>query len=100
LPKKPEFKRPDFRTFVTEQRTLLFMQIAVLLGLLIECFMFIALLYYGRPPADEFAQIHQFFLVAAVWVLTIDAGVVLFWWVTKQGRLRAGREPTEAPANE
>lgn len=78
----------DFRTFVTEQQMLLFMQIAVLLGLLVQVIMFVALLWYGRPPEGQYSQIHDFFLVSAVWVLTIDAGVVLFWWVTKQGKKR------------
>ncbi len=88
--KRPDFKRPDFRTFVTEQKMLLFMQIAVLLGLVIQAIMFTAFLWYGNPGAavtpSEFASIHQFFLVAAVWVLTIDVGIVLFWWMTRQGR--------------
>lgn len=79
-------KTSDFRTFVTEQRMLLLMQIAVLLGLLVQVIMFVALLWYGRPSEGQYSQIHNFFLVSAVWVLTIDAGVVLFWWVTKQGK--------------
>lgn len=92
-------KKPDFRTFVTEQKTLLFMQIAVLLGLLVQSIMFVALLFYGRPPEGEYNLIHHFFLVAAAWILTIDAGVVLFWWLTNQGRLRTARGPAESQAN-
>ena len=94
LPKKPDFKRPDFktpdfRTFVTEQKMLLFMQVLILLGLVAQAFMFIAFLWYGKPPEGQYALIREYFLVAAVWVLTINAGIVLFWWVTKQGRARS-----------
>ena len=92
-------KKPDFKTFVTEQKMLLFMQIAVLLGLLIEVILFASLLWYGRPPEGSYALIHDFFYVAAVWVFAIDAGVVLFWWVTKQGRpqsIRGGSQTGES----
>ncbi len=75
-------RRNRFRTFVTEQKTLLFTQVAILMGLVIQIGLFFALLYYGRPPSTEYALVLQFFVVAAVWVLTINIGVLLFWWVS------------------
>ncbi|UCE09324.1 MAG: hypothetical protein JSW61_10130 [Candidatus Thorarchaeota archaeon] len=78
--------RTRFKTFVTEQRMLLITQIAILLGLVIQVIMFAFLLWYGRPAdSSDTALVQQFFLVAALWVITIDLGVGLFWWVSKQG---------------
>jgi hypothetical protein len=65
---------------------LLFTQMAILLGLIIQLVMFAFLLWYGRPAdSSETALVQQFFLVAALWVITINVGVALFWWVSKQG---------------
>ncbi|TFG12192.1 hypothetical protein EU537_10275 [Candidatus Thorarchaeota archaeon] len=75
-----------FKTFVTEQKTLLFFQIMILLGLLIQVIMFFAFIWYGRPPAWDYEAISQFFLVAALWIITINISVVLFWWVSRLGK--------------
>lgn len=77
--------RRRFKTFVTEQKTLLFFQIMILLGLLVQVIMFFAYIWYGRPPEGDYLAIAQFFLVAAIWVLTINTGIVLFWWVSRLG---------------
>ncbi|MDF1541318.1 MAG: hypothetical protein P1Q69_20640 [Candidatus Thorarchaeota archaeon] len=74
-----------FKTFVTEQKMLLFTQIAILIGLGVEIGMFFALLLWGRPPGDQFELIFQFFGTAALWVMVINIGVVLFWWVSGLG---------------
>ncbi len=47
--------------------------------------MFVAYIWYGRPAPTDTAMIIQFFTVAAFWVLTIDGGVFLFWWVSRLG---------------
>ncbi|MHA1902582.1 MAG: hypothetical protein ACXADL_02700 [Candidatus Thorarchaeota archaeon] len=84
--------RQRFKTFVTEQKMLFFFQILILIGLAIQAGIFFALLWYGRPPATDFALVLDFFLVAAVWVLTINVGIVLFWWIS-----RLGEWPIESP---
>lgn len=73
------------KTFVTGQRMMLFTQVMILMGLAIQVGLFFAYLWYGSPPAGNYSLIIQFFLVAAVWVMTINAGVVLFWWVSNLG---------------
>ena len=80
-----KLSRQRFKTFVTEQKFLLFMQIMILIGLAVEVGMFFALLWYGRPPATNIDQILQFFTVSALWVIVINMGIVLFWWVSKHG---------------
>lgn len=64
---------------------LLFTQIAILIGIFVEIGMFFSLLAWGRPPATEYELIFQFFWTAALWVIVIDIGVVLFWWVSGLG---------------
>ncbi len=73
------------KTFATEQKMLLFTQLSILLGLAIQVCMFIALIIWGRPPANDTALVLQFFLTAALWVLTINASTFLFWWVSRLG---------------
>jgi hypothetical protein len=77
----------DFKikTFATEQKMLLFTQIMILVGLAIQAGMFFALLWWGRPPANDYALVLEFFMVAALWVIVINLGIVLFWWVSKLG---------------
>ena len=77
--------RQRFKTFVTEQKMLFFFQILILIGLAIQAGIFFSLLWYGRPPGSDFALVLDFFLVTAVWVLTINVGIVLFWWVSRLG---------------
>lgn len=74
-----------FKTFVTEQKMLLFTQIAILIGLGVEIGIFFSLLIWGRPPGDQFELVFQFFWTAALWVIVINIGVVLFWWVSGLG---------------
>jgi hypothetical protein len=57
----------------------------ILLGLLVQVVMLFAFIWYGRPPATDYEAISQFFLVAALWVITINISVVLFWWVSRLG---------------
>jgi hypothetical protein len=78
---------------------LLATQIFILLGIIIEIGMFFALLWYGRPPSTEFELIFQFFIVAALWVVIIDVGVVLFWWVSKQGQWPFEANPDQVKTN-
>lgn len=79
-------RRSRFKTFVTEQKMLLFTQIIILMGLMVQVIMLAALIWYGRPAdSSDTALVLQFFYVAALWVITIDIGVVVFWWVSKQG---------------
>ena len=80
------------KTFVTGQRMLLFTQVMILVGLAVQIGLFFAYLWYGSPPAGSYALIIQFFLVAAVWVLTINAGLVLFWWVSNLGAKQRERQ--------
>ncbi|MFO7836056.1 MAG: hypothetical protein R6V83_05335 [Candidatus Thorarchaeota archaeon] len=87
--------RRRFKTFATEQKTLLFFQIMILLGLLIQVAMFFAYLWYGRPPEGAYVVIAQFFLVAAIWVLTINTGIVLFWWVSRLGTWPVGETSSD-----
>ena len=61
--------------------------------------MFFALLWYGRPAATEFELIYQFFIVTALWVLVINVGVVLFWWVSKQGQWPFEEHPDHIRTN-
>ncbi len=77
--------REKFKTFVTEQKMLFFTQVVILLGLLVQVIMFASLLWWGRPDASNTALVLQFFAVAAFWVITIDIGVALFWWISNQG---------------
>ena len=68
--------------------TLLFFQIAIVLGLLVQLGMFFVFLWLTYPQiTSNPALLIQFFTTAALWVLTIDAGIWLFWWVAKHGRL-------------
>lgn len=73
------------RTFATEQKMLLFTQLGILFGLLVQVIMFFALIWYGRPPSTDFDLVLQFFTVTALWIITINIGVVLFWWVSRLG---------------
>lgn len=73
------------KTFVTEQKMLLFTQIAILIGLLIQVGIFFSLLWWGRPPGTDYALVFQFYWTAALWVIVINIGVVLFWWVSSLG---------------
>ncbi|MBD3407565.1 MAG: hypothetical protein GF411_15720 [Candidatus Lokiarchaeota archaeon] len=79
--------RENVKTFVTWQRTLLFFQICIILGILVQGIIFATLLWWGRPPLSNLALVLQFYQVLAFWVLTINASVILFWWVTKNGRV-------------
>lgn len=78
-------KGQKFKTFVTEQKTILLTQIGILLGLLVQVVMFFSLIWYGRPPATNIELVLQFFTVCALWIITINIGVVLFWWVSRLG---------------
>ncbi|MHA1908582.1 MAG: hypothetical protein ACW98Y_14870 [Candidatus Thorarchaeota archaeon] len=73
------------KTFVTEQKMLLFSQIAILIGIMVEIGIFFSLLWWGRPPATEYALVFQFYWTAALWVIIINMGVILFWWVSSLG---------------
>ncbi len=77
--------REKFKTFVTEQKMLFFTQIMILLGLFVQVIIFAALLVWGRPPSNNIPLVLEFFAVVALWVITIDIGVVLFWWVSERG---------------
>ncbi|MCK5238568.1 MAG: hypothetical protein KAR33_03405 [Candidatus Thorarchaeota archaeon] len=74
-----------FKTFVSEQKMLLFTQIAILMGLVIEIGIFFSLLWWGRPPAIEYALVFQFYWTLALWVIIINMGIILFWWVSSLG---------------
>ncbi len=74
-----------FKTFVTEQKMILFTQIGILFGLLVQVIMFFSLIWYGRPSAFNTALVLQFFTVCAFWIITINIGVILFWWVSRLG---------------
>ena len=68
--------------------TLLFFQITIILGLLVQLGMFFVFLWLTYPQiTGNPALLIQFFAIVAFWVLTIDAGIWLFWWVAKHGRL-------------
>jgi hypothetical protein len=73
------------KTFATEQKMLLFTQLSILLGLAVQVCLFFALLIWGRPPSNDAALVLQFFFTVALWVLTINASTVLFWWVSRLG---------------
>ncbi len=97
-------KSAGIRTWVTWQKTVLFFQVMTVLGLLIQVGMFFALLLWGRPTLTGTSSVDtplilNFFVVAAVWVMTINAGIWLFWWITKQGRaqLQLVEETEETP---
>jgi hypothetical protein len=68
--------------------TLLFFQIAIILGLITQLALFFVFLWLTYPMiTGNAALLIQFFTTVAIWVLTIDAGIWLFWWVAKNGRL-------------
>ncbi|MFX0108249.1 MAG: hypothetical protein ACFE7R_08200 [Candidatus Hodarchaeota archaeon] len=90
----------QFKTFVTEQRTLLFFQIMILFGMLIQVGMFFALLFYGRPPASDYRAISDFFMTCAAWVITINVSIGLFWWVSNLGAWPITDEQPPAPTEE
>ena len=77
--------RQRVKTFATEQKMLLFTQIGILFGLLVQVIIFFSLIWYGRPPATDFELVLQFFMVVALWIFTINLSVVLFWWVSRLG---------------
>ncbi|NHJ14316.1 MAG: hypothetical protein EAX95_11605 [Candidatus Thorarchaeota archaeon] len=85
------------KTFVTGQRMMLFTQVMILVGLAMQVGLFFAYLWYGSPPAGNYALIIQFFFVAAVWIMTINAGVVLFWWVSGLGAKQRERTTNDRP---
>ena len=91
--------RKGMRTFVTWQKTLLFFQICIIIGLGVQLVIFSALLWYGRPLVTETALVLQFFQVCALWVLTINVGIWLFWWVTRQGQVTE-RTTTQSNPNQ
>lgn len=65
--------------------TLLFFQITIILGLLVQLGMFFVFLWLTYPQITGNPELLiQFFTTVALWVLTIDAGIWLFWWVAKQ----------------
>ena len=64
---------------------LLFTQIAILIGLGVEVGMFFSLLWWGRPPSDQFELVFQFYWTAALWVIIINIGVIMFWWISSLG---------------
>ena len=85
------------RTFVTEQKMLLFTQVGILFGLLIQIIIFFSLIWYGRPPSTDFELILQFFTVTALWIFTINLSVVLFWWVSRLGEKSPVHEEPSSP---
>ncbi|MHA1638169.1 MAG: hypothetical protein ACTSUB_09165 [Candidatus Thorarchaeota archaeon] len=89
-----------FKTFVTEQKTILLTQIGILFGLLIQVIMFFSLIWYGRPPATDIELVLQFFTVCAFWIITINIGVVLFWWVSSLGDGAMFYKNPEEPVDE
>ncbi len=88
------------KTFITEQKALLITQVLIVLGLLIQVGFFFALLIWGRPPSSETALVLQFFLTAAIWVMTINFSTILFWWVSLLGSWTLSRKHEEIPTDE
>jgi len=86
------------KTFASEQKMLLFTQIGILFGLLVQVIIFFALIWYGRPPATDYELVLQFFTVTALWIFTINIGVVLFWWVSRLGEKSMFYEEPSAPS--
>jgi hypothetical protein len=85
------------KTFVTGQRMMLFTQVMILVGLAMQIALFFAYLWYGSPPAGSYELIIEFFFVAAVWVMTINVGVVLFWWISNLGAKQREKAAKEKP---
>ncbi|MBN2229675.1 MAG: hypothetical protein JW779_08760 [Candidatus Thorarchaeota archaeon] len=87
--------RQRVKTFATEQKMLLFTQIAILIGLMVQVGIFFSLLIWGRPPVAETELVLQFFLTAALWIFTINFSTILFWWVSRLGPWTITIEPEE-----
>ncbi|MFW9932340.1 MAG: hypothetical protein ACFFDR_06760, partial [Candidatus Thorarchaeota archaeon] len=83
----------------TEQKMLLFTQIAILIGLAVQVGIFFSLLIWGRPPASETELVLQFFLTAALWIFTINFSTILFWWVSRLGPWTIAIDEPEQPVN-
>ena len=82
------------KTFATEQKMLLFTQIGILIGLVVQIGIFFSLLIWGRPPSTQYDLVLQFFLTAAFWVFTINGTTVLFWWISRLGPWVMAEEDT------